>query len=99
VPTVRKVTVSLPDQLAAHIEQLRKRVNRSRSQVVADLLWRGGYEAEQEQREARYRAAYTGTPDEREDDALIDAASGDFFADADPWPEAAARTPSPDAQR
>jgi metal-responsive CopG/Arc/MetJ family transcriptional regulator len=83
--TVRKVTVSLPDQLAAQIETLRKRTDHTRSSVITDLLWRGWQDVEREEREARYRAAYAATPTETEDTAWTDAASSDFFDDADSW--------------
>jgi metal-responsive CopG/Arc/MetJ family transcriptional regulator len=83
--TVRKVTVSLPDQLVAQIEQLRKRTAHTRSWVITDLLWRGWQDVEQEEREARYRAAYAATSTEHDDTAWMDPASADFFEDADAW--------------
>jgi metal-responsive CopG/Arc/MetJ family transcriptional regulator len=84
--TVHKVTVSLPDQLVAQIEKLRQRTSGTRSGIITELLWRGWHDVEQEEREARYRAAYAAMPDDAEGTAFIDAASADFFEDADTWP-------------
>lgn len=61
--SVGKVTVSLPAELLAHIEERRREISASRSEVVSDLLWRGWHQIEEEDREARYRAAYHAQPE------------------------------------
>ncbi len=55
---VEKVTVSLPAELLARIEDRRLARGVSRSEVVSELLWRGWRRVETEDRERRYRAAY-----------------------------------------
>jgi hypothetical protein len=98
---VHKITVSLPNQLLAQIENLRERTDSTRSGTITDLLWRGWQNVEQEEREARYRAAYSSMPDRRGDAAWVDAASADFFEDADSWetPETDPKRPRPHAKR
>lgn len=76
---VGKVTVSLPAELLAHIEQRRRAVGASRSEVVSDLLWRGWRQIEEEDREASYRAAYTAQPATAEELEWADLAADELF--------------------
>jgi Arc/MetJ-type ribon-helix-helix transcriptional regulator len=75
---VEKVTVSIPAELLSRIEQHRAALGRSRSEVVADLLWRGWRELEFDEREARYREAYRALPDTAEELEWADLAAGDL---------------------
>ncbi|MHB1526211.1 MAG: ribbon-helix-helix protein, CopG family [Candidatus Dormibacteria bacterium] len=73
--TVEKVTVSLPAELLARIEDRRRGRGTSRSEVVSELLWRGWRQVEAEDREQRYRAAYEAQPETREERAWADRAA------------------------
>ena len=81
--TVEKVTVSLPAELLARIEDRRHGRETSRSQVVSELLWRGWRQAETEDREQRYRASYQAEPDTREEQAWADQAAADMLGEED----------------
>jgi metal-responsive CopG/Arc/MetJ family transcriptional regulator len=94
--TVEKVTVSLPADLLAHVEDRRRSGGLTRSEVVADLLWRGWRQLEDEDREERYRASYLAQPDTAEELAWADMAAAELVAGrddgadmADPEPRAA----------
>jgi Arc/MetJ-type ribon-helix-helix transcriptional regulator len=63
MPKVEKVTISVPAELMAHIEGLRREAGANRSEVVTELLWRGWRQLEDERREERYRAAYQAQPE------------------------------------
>ncbi len=63
--TVEKVTISLPAVLLARIEDRRRRAGTSRSETIADLLWRAWCQVDAEEREERYRAAYQVRPETR----------------------------------
>lgn len=92
--TVGKVTVSLPAELLARIEELRSARHTSRSETVSELLWRGWRQVEAEEREARYRAAYEAVPDSDEEGAWAEEAAADLFAEADPgWESDGAPAP------
>ena len=80
--TVEKVTVSLPAELLARIEDRRHGRKTSRSQVVSELLWRGWRQAETEDREQRYRTSYQAEPDTREEQAWADQAAADTLGEA-----------------
>jgi len=82
--TVGKVTVSLPAELLARIEELRHGRHASRSETVAELLWRGWRQVEAEEREARYRAAYADQPETDDERAWAEEAATDLLAEADP---------------
>ncbi|MHB1501118.1 MAG: ribbon-helix-helix domain-containing protein [Candidatus Dormibacteria bacterium] len=75
---VEKVTVSLPAELLARIEDRRRGRETSRSEVVSELLWRGWRLAEAEDREQRYRASYHSEPDTREEQGWADQAASDM---------------------
>ena len=81
--TVEKVTVSLPADLLARIEDRRRGRETSRSQVVSELLWRGWRQAEAEEREHRYRASYQAEPDTRREQTWADQAAADFLGEED----------------
>ena len=81
--TVEKVTVSLPAELLARIEERRHGRDTSRSEVVSELLWRGWRQAETEDREQRYRASYQAEPDTREEQAWADQAAADMLGEED----------------
>ncbi len=78
--TTERVTVSLPAELLARIEDRRHGRGASRSEVVSDLLWRGWHEVEAEDREERYRLAYQAQPETDEERAWADDAAADLFA-------------------
>jgi len=77
--TVEKVTVSLPAELLARIEERRRELSASRSEVVSDLLWRGWHQIEHEDREARSRAAYHAQPETTEELEWADWAADELF--------------------
>jgi len=79
--TVEKVTVSLPAELLARIEDRRRSRETSRSQVVSELLWRGWRQAETEDREQRYRASYQVEPDTRDEQAWADQTAADMLGE------------------
>jgi Arc/MetJ-type ribon-helix-helix transcriptional regulator len=79
--TVEKVTVSLPAELLARIEDRRHGREISRSEVVSELLWRGWRQAETEDREQRYRASYQAEPDTREEQSWADQAAADMLGE------------------
>jgi metal-responsive CopG/Arc/MetJ family transcriptional regulator len=74
---VEKVTVSLPADLLARIEERAR--GRSRSEVVTDLLWRGWRVVEHEAREERYRRAYAEQPDTAEEMGWAEAAAEELL--------------------
>ncbi|MGH9087226.1 MAG: ribbon-helix-helix protein, CopG family [Acidimicrobiales bacterium] len=76
-----KVTVSLPAELLARIDERHRQDERSRSAVVADLLWLGWHQVEAEERERRYRAAYLNRPETEDERAWADAAAADLLGD------------------
>lgn len=76
---VAKVTVSLPAELLARIEERRRDRTASRSEVVSELLWRGWRQVEAEAREERYRAAYRAQPEAGEERAWADYAASDLL--------------------
>ena len=79
--TVEKVTVSLPAELLARIEDRRRGRDTSRSQVVSELLWRGWRQAETEDREQRYRASYQAEPDTPGEQTWADQAVADMLGE------------------
>ena len=79
VSTVEKVTISLPSELLARIEK-RRQGHSTRSEVVSDLLWRGWRQAEQEDREARYRMAYQQHPETDEESEWADGAASELLS-------------------
>ena len=81
--TAERVTVSLPTELFARIERLRRYRETSRSEVVSDLLWRGWRQVEAEEREERYRTAYQAQPDTAEERAWAEEAAADLLAQED----------------
>jgi Arc/MetJ-type ribon-helix-helix transcriptional regulator len=83
VSTVEKVTVSLPADLLARIENRRHQRGSSRSEVVSDLLWRGWREVEIEEREARYRASYEAHPETGDERTWAEAAADDLLGEKD----------------
>lgn len=91
VTGVEKVTVSLPVQLAACIEQRRTESGEGRSEVVADLCWRGWWQWDEEQRVRQSHAAYSAQPETLEEQAWAERAA-DTMAGWDSWdgPEAQA---------
>jgi hypothetical protein len=98
VSTVEKVTVSLAPELLARIEE-RRREHTTRSEVVSDLLWRGWRQAEQEDREARYRAAYHVHPETDDELAWADYAANEVLSGDAGWatsqPQPGAAEPGP----
>jgi metal-responsive CopG/Arc/MetJ family transcriptional regulator len=78
-----KVTVSLPAELLARIENRRRDQETSRSEVVSELLWRGWREAEAEEREERYRAAYQAQPETAAELTWAEEAATDLFGEHD----------------
>lgn len=74
--SAEKVTVSLPAELLARIEHRRNDRETSRSEVVSELLWRGWRQAEAEEREERYRAAYQAQPETDTERAWAEEAAG-----------------------
>ncbi|MGH9044064.1 MAG: ribbon-helix-helix protein, CopG family [Acidimicrobiales bacterium] len=78
---VEKVTVSLPADLLARIEHRRHDLEASRSAVVSELLWRGWRQAEAEEREERYRAAYQEQPDTDAERKWADEAAKDLLGE------------------
>ena len=78
---VEKVTVSLPAELLARIEDRRRRRETSRSEVVSELLWRGWRHAETEDREKRYRASYQTQPETKEEQLWAAQAAAEMLGD------------------
>jgi hypothetical protein len=89
--TVEKVTVSLPAELSAYIEQRRADTGESRSEVVTDLSWRGWWQWDEARRIRQSEAAYTALPDTDEERAW-DEAGAETMAGWERWdgPEARA---------
>ncbi len=81
---VEKVTVSLPADLAACIEQRRAASGESRSEVVADLCWRGWWQWDEEERLGQSEEAYAARPETDEEHVSAKAAA-DLMADWDAW--------------
>lgn len=79
MPGVEKVTVSLPAELLARIEEHRAAEGRTRSDVIADLLWRGWRAIEHEAMEEEYRRAYADQPETAEESAWADMAADELF--------------------
>ncbi|MGH9047872.1 MAG: CopG family transcriptional regulator [Acidimicrobiales bacterium] len=77
------MTVSLPAELLARIEHRRHDREASRSEVVSELLWRGWRQAEDEEREERYRAAYRAQPETDAERTWADEAAKDLFGEED----------------
>ena len=77
---VEKVTISLPAELMTRIEGRRRETGGSRSEVIADLLWRGWRELDDERREERYRAAYRAQPETAHELAWADLAADELVA-------------------
>ncbi len=86
---VVKVTVSLPAELSAYIEQRRVDTGETRSEVVTDLCWRGWWQWDEERRARQSDAAYAAVP-ETDQDREWDKAGADAMAGWDRWegPEA-----------
>jgi len=89
--TVDKVTVSLPIELSACIDQRRAESGVSRSEVVTDLCWRGWRQWDEERRTRRSEAAYNAVPEPIGRQGWAGAAA-DTMSGWEPWdgPEAAA---------
>lgn len=79
----KRMTVSLPAELLARIEHRRHDRETSRSEVVSELLWRGWRQAEAEEREERYRAAYQAQPETDAERSWAEEAAGDLFSGED----------------
>lgn len=77
-----KLTISVPRELLARVEERRRRLGSSRSEVVTDLMWRGWHQTDREAREARYREAYAGETDTSEELAWADMAADELFGPA-----------------
>jgi hypothetical protein len=88
---VEKVTISLPAQLASYIEQRRAGSGETRSEVVADLCWRGWWQWDEEVRLRQTEAAYAARPETDDERAWVEAAA-DSMADWDAWDGPEART-------
>jgi metal-responsive CopG/Arc/MetJ family transcriptional regulator len=69
---VRRVTVSLPADLFERGERARRKSHERRSEFVARLYRRYLQEAEEQDRIARYAAAYAGIPETPEERWLVD---------------------------
>ncbi|MGH9045368.1 MAG: hypothetical protein ACRDVP_11165 [Acidimicrobiales bacterium] len=67
----------------ARIEHRRHDRETSRSEVVAELLWRGWHQAEAEEREERYRAAYQPQPETEAERAWAEEAARALFDEDD----------------
>jgi hypothetical protein len=84
---VEKVTVSLPAALLKRIEEHRTE-GQTRSEVVADWLWRGWREVERQRMEEEYDRAYRLKPETEEELAWADMAADELFAgNDDDWSE------------
>jgi metal-responsive CopG/Arc/MetJ family transcriptional regulator len=79
MPGVEKVTVSLPAELLARIEERRAADGRTRSDVIAELLRRGWQAIDHEAMEEEYRRAYAAEPETAEESAWADAAAEEMF--------------------
>ncbi|MGH8999639.1 MAG: ribbon-helix-helix protein, CopG family [Acidimicrobiia bacterium] len=99
MPRVEKVTVSLPAELLARIEEHRAGDGRNRSEVVAELLWRGWQVVEHEAREERYRRAYAAEPDTAEERAWAEMAADELLVPAEARPARPARPTGPARKR
>ncbi|MHB8295065.1 MAG: hypothetical protein ACYDH5_10675 [Acidimicrobiales bacterium] len=75
--------MSLPAELLARIEHRRRDQETSRSEVVSELLWRGWRQAEAEEREERYRAAYQAQPETDAERTWAEQAATDLFGEGD----------------
>jgi metal-responsive CopG/Arc/MetJ family transcriptional regulator len=87
-----KTAVSLPSELYLKAEKMRKKLNKSRSEMVADALARLVKDIETREAEARYAAAYKAMPETPEEIAEADAWPHDTDSDDEDWEE-------PDASR
>ncbi|HSS10340.1 MAG TPA: hypothetical protein VLL25_10665 [Acidimicrobiales bacterium] len=89
--TVDKVTVSLPAELSAYIEQRRADTGESRSGVLTDLCWRGWWQWDEARRIRQSEAAYTAVPETDQERAWAEVGA-ETMAGWDPWagPEAGA---------
>jgi Arc/MetJ-type ribon-helix-helix transcriptional regulator len=83
MPAVEKVTVSLPAELLARIEERRAAGGRTRSDVITDLLWRGWQVIDREAMEEEYRQAYALQPETDEERAWADWAADELFANSE----------------
>jgi metal-responsive CopG/Arc/MetJ family transcriptional regulator len=70
-----KTAVSLPAETYAKAEKLRKKLGKSRSQMVADALARMVKEAENRERDERVIASYRKFPETNEEVAQAQAAT------------------------
>lgn len=70
----RKVTISLPEELAAAIEDLRRRQGVSRSHLVQRAIAHALEEAEKARAIRRYEAGYRKRPEAPEARAFTEAA-------------------------
>ena len=73
------MTVSLPSDLFARIEHRRHDRESSRSEVVAELLWRGWRHVDDEAREERYRSSYQAQPETEAERSWAEEAVRDLF--------------------
>lgn len=77
---VEKVTISLPGELAQRIDQRRAESGEGRSQVVADLCWRGWYQWDDERRAQQSESAYSAVPETVGDQVWAEAAADTMAA-------------------
>ena len=78
-----KTAVSLPTDLYIKAEKLRKKLGKSRSQMIAESLAKAVREAEIKDMEARDDAAYLKNPHTKEEIAEIMAATKQAWARID----------------
>lgn len=76
---VAKVTVSLPAELLACIQQRRAQSGENRSEVVTDLCWRGWQQWDEERRTHQSDEAYATVP-ETDEERLWARAAADTLA-------------------
>lgn len=74
--TMQKVTLSLPAVLLEYVEQRRSESGESRSEVVADLCWRGWRQWDEQRRADCSDAAYASFPVSDEEQRWDEAAAG-----------------------
>lgn len=68
-----------PARRPAGRAQRRRDHERSRSEVVSELLWRGWGQVEDEAREARYRSSYQAQPESKTEHSWVEEAVTDLF--------------------
>jgi metal-responsive CopG/Arc/MetJ family transcriptional regulator len=76
-PRARRITVSLPADLFERGERERRRSHEQRSEFVARLYRRYFQEVEEQDRVARYTAAYGKLPETAEERWLVDQSLGE----------------------